>query len=209
MNFLKIDFFRMHLLSFFSRQIPKKNIYFLLISYFCFCIVLDLFSLEISNTSDFCAKKVVYTSICGNYDSLVTQSYMHNGWDYICFTDNEELLEKGHMQWTIRPLKYTERDNTRNSRWHKMFPDLILPEYDISFYIDGNINIKDSRIFDYIDIELLNNELESLAINRHPIRNCIYQEAIVCKKLSFDSSDVIDSQMSAIFVISSKVCRLD
>ena len=37
MNFLKIDFFRMHLLSFFSRQIPKKK--YLLFAYILFLLL--------------------------------------------------------------------------------------------------------------------------------------------------------------------------
>lgn len=189
------------------KSLKLSNMYFLFVSYFCFCTFFNANSQEVSsenhaniifspNPSDFASKKVVYTCICGNYDELCSQTYIPIGWDYICFTDNQELIEHGHALWTIRPLIYTERDKTRNSRWHKIFPHIILSEYDISFYIDANTNIKNSNIFDYIEKELLVNDSETLAINKHAERNCIYKEASVCRSWSLDLPDVIDHQMS-------------
>lgn len=140
-------------------------------------------------------KKVVYTCICGHYDSLISHSYVCDDWDYVCFTDNQELLKNGHHQWTIRPLAYADLDNTRNNRWHKIFPHKILGEYKVSLYLDGNINITNSELFDYINNELIGKKSKTLVINSHPERNCIYQEAQVCKEWNLDSASVIDSQM--------------
>ena len=51
-------------------------------------------------------KKVVYTCITGGYDNLIDPSYVTEGYDYVCFTDNLELKSK---VWEIRPLpKETE-----------------------------------------------------------------------------------------------------
>lgn len=140
-------------------------------------------------------KKVVYTCICGNYDSLISHSYVRDGWDYVCFTDNQEWLKTGHSQWTILPLAYEGRDNTRTNRWHKMFPHKILEEYDISLYIDGNIDINNSELFDFVDVELVEDKSKSLVINKHYIRNCIYQEARVCRKAQLDMASIINAQM--------------
>src|ERR1700736_5413136 len=90
----------------------------LLAPYCCFCAVSerDQHSSLLGNPAHFLKKnlkKVVYTCICGDYDALISHSYVRDSWDYICFTDNQEILKTGHHQWTIRPLKYAERDNTR------------------------------------------------------------------------------------------------
>lgn len=173
---------------------------FCFVPYWCFCAISkqDCKGSLLRDTSH-CfeepLKKVVYTCICGRYDSLISHSYVCDDWDYVCFTDDQELLRTGHNQWTIRPLAYADRDNTRNNRWHKMFPDKILGEYEMSLYLDGNINITNSELFDYINNELIGEESKTLVINSHHARNCIYQEANVCKKLNLDSASVIDSQM--------------
>ena len=35
--------------------------------------------------------KVIYTTIFGEYDTLINPHFIDKGWDYICFTDNENL----------------------------------------------------------------------------------------------------------------------
>lgn len=37
-------------------------------------------------------RSVVYTCLTGGYDSLKEHRYIDNDWDYVCFTDNKELL---------------------------------------------------------------------------------------------------------------------
>ncbi len=172
---------------------------FLFVFHCCITLERDCHPYSLRDSSFFFKKplkKVVYTCICGDYDSLISHSYTRDDWDYICFTDNQKLLKTGHKQWTIHPLKYSERDHTRNNRWHKIFADKILAGYGISLYIDGNIDIKNSELFDYIDRQLIHEETKTLVINKHTERNCIYQEAEVCKALRLDSESVIDNQMS-------------
>lgn len=136
-------------------------------------------------------KKTVYTCITGNYDQLITHRYVSDQWDYICFTDNLELLEKGHEQWKIYPLQFTSLDPTRNSRWHKVFPDKILPAYDVSLYMDANIDILAPDLFQYVNRNLK----ELLAIHKHFCRDCIYAEAEECIKYELDNPDVINQHI--------------
>lgn len=140
-------------------------------------------------------KKAVYTCITGNYDHLNSHTCTSDQWDYICFTDNQELLKKGHPHWKIRPLQFTALDPARNSRWHKVFPDRILPEYDACLYVDANINILAPDIFRYIDNKLLHPSAAPLAIHKHFQRNCIYEEAQECIKLQLDSPSLIDEHI--------------
>lgn len=37
-------------------------------------------------------RSVVYTCLTGGYDSLKEHRYVDDDWDYVCFTDNKELL---------------------------------------------------------------------------------------------------------------------
>lgn len=140
-------------------------------------------------------KKVVYTCITGQYDHLISHAYICNQWDYICFTDNQELLDKGHSQWKVYPLQFAALDHARNSRWHKVFPDQILSEYDVSLYVDANIDIIAPDLFEYMNKELLNKPEETLAVHTHLWRNCIYQEAQECIRLQLDNPNMINLQV--------------
>jgi hypothetical protein len=140
-------------------------------------------------------RKVVYTCITGHYDRLISHGYVCGQWDYICFTDNQELLRKGHRQWKVYPLQFTALDHGRNSRWHKVFPDLILPTYDVSLYVDANIDIIAPDLFEYVNEMLLGKPEEILAIHPHYCRNCIYKEAQECLRLQLDDPDIINQHV--------------
>ncbi|MEI8364834.1 MAG: glycosyltransferase domain-containing protein [Parachlamydiaceae bacterium] len=140
-------------------------------------------------------KKVVYTCIAGQYDNLISHSYICDDWDYICFTDNPRILSQRHSQWSVYPLQFTSLDDGRNSRWHKTFPDQILSGYDVSLYVDANLNIIAPDLFHYVHQELLNKPEESLALHTHLWRNCIYQEAEECIHWKLDSHAMIDQQI--------------
>ena len=90
-------------------------------------------------------KGVIYTCITNDYDDIneiKTYKYVNKDWDYVCFTDNKEHIEKGQIGiWEIKPLMYNESDNTRKNRWHKFHPHILFPQYSQSIYIDANINI--------------------------------------------------------------------
>lgn len=141
-------------------------------------------------------KGVVYTCICGNYDAIITHTYIRDNWDYIYFTDNQQLLKSGHAQWEMRPLEYAEGNNTRINRWHKLFPHKILKEYYVRLYIDGNVDIPKPNLFDFLDFEVFDDESKKFAINTHKSRNCIYEEAKKVKELKLDFTTIIDEQMA-------------
>ena len=39
-------------------------------------------------------KICVYTCITGDYDNLIQHTYIDKDYDYICFTDNQKLIDK-------------------------------------------------------------------------------------------------------------------
>ncbi len=101
------------------------------------------------------SKSVVYTCISNDYDDineLAAYKFINFDWDYICFTDNtEHITQKQIGIWEIYPFHYNNpKDATRNARWHKTHPHILFPNYDESIWIDGNINILTSFLFDEI-----------------------------------------------------------
>lgn len=115
---------------------------------------------------------VCYTCLCGDYDNLENLYNINFNWDYICFTDNQELLKQKFCGiWETRPLVYNKGSNAINNRYHKFFPYKVLPEYSDSIYIDSNINVltsKLSRIFKQRKSDFL--------LPRHFCNECIYEE---------------------------------
>lgn len=117
------------------------------------------------------ARGVVYTCIVGRYDNLMQPYHIADDWDYVCFTDDPDLIDRKTVGvWSIRPLD-SGADPSKTNRWHKMHPHLLFPEYKESIYVDGNINILSTYIYDQIG----QRELPML-LPRHFIRNCIYEE---------------------------------
>ena len=150
--------------------------------------------LELKGNKEKNNKKVIYTCITNRYDNLFVHTYINNDWDYICYTDDKFLINaKIYGNWIIKPLQFDELDNTRNNRWHKMHPHIILKEYDHSIYIDGNIDIKTSYLFECVDKMI--NDGQTLSIPPHFERNCLYDEAKVLIENKIDDVNIINSQI--------------
>lgn len=118
------------------------------------------------------ARKVVYTCITNHYNKLMQPYCIDSEWDYICFTDCEELLRSNRVGvWKIRKILVNDLDCSRINRWHKVNPHLVFPEYQESLYIDGNINIISRYIYDTIG-----KAKSPMLFSRHFTRSCAYEE---------------------------------
>lgn len=133
-------------------------------------------------------KVAVYTAVTGGYDDLIIPEVIDEDFDYICFTDNPELKSDF---WDVRMMDDINLDRVRKARIHKIQPHRFLPEYDYTFWIDGNFKPIFS-LKDYVYKYFKNNQL--LAIP-HEARDCIYEEAIACEKLQKDDPEVMIPQM--------------
>ena len=117
--------------------------------------------------------KVVYTCITGDYDSLLEPTYLCDDFDYICFTDNQNMTSD---VWEIRSLpKETDGlSQVKKQRYVKINPHKCLSEYDLSIWVDGNIELNGDLN------KFLDNTLKddcAIYIPKHPQRDCIYNEA--------------------------------
>jgi len=136
-------------------------------------------------------KKVVYTCITGDYDRLSNPKFITDGFDYICFTDNKAMTSD---VWDIRPLpKETEGlSQVKKQRFVKINPHLLLSEYDMSIWVDGNVTLKgDLNKF----VKNVITSDCSVYVPKHPQRNCIYAEANVVVRMGKDKSDITIPQM--------------
>lgn len=114
----------------------------------------------------------IYTTIIGNYDKLPKLSVKkENNWDYICFTDNIDLISDVWKIIYVGNDGKTKLDNTKLSRHYKTsFPNYLL-SYDNLIYCDARMEI----------IGDINQQLKMLGANdivfmKHPQANSIKEE---------------------------------
>lgn len=137
-------------------------------------------------------QKVIYTCIVGGYDELLQPKVIYDGYDYICFTNDLKVNKIG--VWEIRPIPFKHKDKTRLSRFVKLNPHIALPEYEYSVWIDSNIQIIDSYLYDRTEILIRNGTLMSMV--KHPDKNCIYVDAKICVlEAAKDSFSSMNKQM--------------
>lgn len=139
------------------------------------------------------ASKVVYTCITNNYNKLIQPYCIDPEWDYVCFTDSEDLLRAERVGiWKIRKLIVDDFDCSRVNRWHKINPHLLFPDYQESLYIDGNINIISRYVY-----ETVCSAKSPMLFPRHFSRNCAYQEIralLASHRISEENKNLITIQ---------------
>ena len=121
-------------------------------------------------------RKVIYTSIVGNYDTLPQPVVVDESFEYVCFS-NDISQDKAGV-WQVRPIPYSNSDKTRLSRYVKLQPHQVLQDYDISVWMDANIRILDGEFY-----RIVNDRIDSgvlMAQVPHPHRDCVYEEISEC-----------------------------
>ena len=133
----------------------------------------------------------IYTAIFGSYDSLREQPPL-KGVDYICFTDNDFSSDS----WTVI---HSPPQITTSSRYTgKVFKILNHhyfrhSHYDYSIWIDGRVRVKSAAILEPLSMLSKNSPTARI---RHPERDCLYEEAAICRERELDTSERIDAQVN-------------
>ena len=131
-------------------------------------------------------KYAIYTAMVGGYDEIMQPMVVDDRFDYILFSN--DIKEDRVGVWQVRPIAYTNPDNTRICRYVKTHPEELLPGYEASVWLDSNIRIMTSAVYERI-IELY--ESGSLIASMcHPERDCIYDEAFEVMYLRFEQERV-------------------
>lgn len=139
-------------------------------------------------------KIAIYTCITGGYDTIKEPSLVTPGVDYICFTDNPAMKSK---TWEIRPMpeELLGFSKVKQQRGVKLLPHRYLPDYDISVWIDGNVDMR-GNVKEYL--KTLDFGKYTVFIPEHPARKCIYKEKDEClrqKKITGDGIALAEKQM--------------
>lgn len=119
----------------------------------------------------------VFTSITGGKDNIVTGHNL-DGAEFAIFTGN----------YAYNKFK----SDRRNSRIQKIIPHKYF-KTEYSIWLDGNLKLVASPK------ELISKYLNGydIAVFKHPVRNCIYKEAIECAKRGLDDVEVIIEQVKS------------
>jgi hypothetical protein len=140
-------------------------------------------------------RKIVYTCITGGYDNIPRHPYVADGWDYVLFTDDAELIKRGRVEhWVVKPLAFNKLTNVKNARWHKVNAHKLFPDYDYSLWLDSNILVNNEKLFKIADDLIKKKTL--VAVPNHPLRKCIYDEAVVIKNEQIDFPNIVDREIN-------------
>ncbi|WP_152655890.1 glycosyltransferase domain-containing protein, partial [Brachyspira hyodysenteriae] len=158
---------------------------------YLFSLKKEILETQNNNTKN---KKVIYTCITGRYNNLFVHTYINRDYDYVCFTDDPILIEaKVYGNWIIKPVNNIDSDNSKINRYYKMHPHEIFQDYDYSLYVDANVDIKTSYIFECVEKCIEENIY--LSIPKHYQRDCIYDEALEIIESKIDNIDIVNKQI--------------
>ena len=137
-------------------------------------------------------KKVIYTVLTGNYDHLEQPRAVDSAYDYICFTDRSG--QDG--VWQLREIPF-EGSPVLRARWAKLHPHLLLPDYDLSVFMDANLCIASADFYTVLEnlqktpnssdftSSLTRNPAKKpvfagIHVVPHPERDCVWEELRYC-----------------------------
>ena len=121
---------------------------------------------------------VIYTSLTGGYDPLLQPAVTDPDFDYVCFSDDFRQERVG--VWEIRPIPFRHPDALVRSRYAKLQPHKVLPEYACSLWMDANIRITAPAFYDQVRLQMKRDTLSAHVNHVHENRDCVYDEIETC-----------------------------
>jgi hypothetical protein len=141
-------------------------------------------------TTDPTMRKVVYTVITGDYDTLKQPEVITPGWEYHAYvTDNTNLKLSFNSIWQVFEVSATENPQLQSRQLKAICP--ISPQKKQllrTIYIDGN-----QTIIGNLDefVSATNHQKGGFTTKAHPGRTCCYAEAEACKEMGKDTDENI------------------
>lgn len=133
---------------------------------------------------------IVFTAITGGKDSL-KEDQNTEGAKFVAFTD----FESDSKTWEIRKAEMDSEDPNRCAKKYKVKPHEFL-DTEYSLWIDGTITLLDPMSL-LVDKYLKDHDI---ALHKHYMRKCAYDEAITCGSMVLDDPQVISKQMARYYV---------
>lgn len=130
--------------------------------------------------------KITVVSACTNGRDALCEDHVLDGAHFVAFVDQAAPFSI----WEQRQAYENFASPRRNSRIHKiLIHQYIDSEY--SIWMDANVKLL-VPAQQVIDEWLADHDI---AIFKHRVRNCVYEEAEICAALNLDSPEVIGDQV--------------
>jgi hypothetical protein len=107
----------------------------------------------------------------------------------VCFTDRPGLKVSGY---DVRPVALPFSSPRLRSKYVKVMAHAMFPGVDWAIWFDASIVFKTGQLTRLVHAAAG----ASIAIHRHAVRSCVYDEAEVCKQAGLDDATRIDAQMA-------------
>lgn len=126
----------------------------------------------------------IYTAIFGNYDELKTPIVRTEGWNYVCFTDQDLKSDI----WEIRKVSLLECGPIKTARFYKIMGFILLNDT-FSIWVDGTFFIN-------VDLnEWMKQAKHNFTTIRHPFDRCLYVDVSSCLGLGKGNSEELVKQV--------------
>lgn len=137
-------------------------------------------------------KIIIYSANIDNYDDFKKISVEDPSVRYILFTDNKIFRSK---TWEISHVDFLPniKDKRRISRYLKVNSHLVLPNHDISIWIDHCFSPKIKNAIDFLLSIGFNDQ--NIMCFQHDWRNCLYKESEEVKNLLLDDVNLVNEQI--------------
>lgn len=137
-------------------------------------------------------KIIVYSLDINGYDEIINPLIHDKNVRYILFSDDKTRTSKFWEVVHIDPIEGL--DHRKLARYYKINSHLVLPEHDISMYVDSCTtpnflnfkNLLQDNGFDNCDIMCYN----------HTTRKCLYDESQVVISGRLDYSNIVNDQIN-------------
>ena len=132
-------------------------------------------------------KVVVYIAILNGYDKL--RNHVDLPYDFIAYIDDKSIVP-ANTNWQIRdiPEEIAELSMFDQLHYLKHMPHKLFPDYDISVWEDGKVSIN-KNIQYLLDLDYEDNKFLS---NKHPERQCIYDEINILRCYKWEKKSICD-----------------
>lgn len=138
-------------------------------------------------------KIIIYSVNIGGYDMFKNPKNNDPNVRYILFTDNKYF--KSDI-WEVNHIDFVDGsfDSRLKARFLKTNPHKVLPDHDISIWIDHCFDYRFKDVNEMIEkIGFVNKDI---MLYKHEERNCIYDEGGKVIKLNLEIPSVVNEQMS-------------
>lgn len=123
-------------------------------------------------------KKLIFTFIFDDHDTLKEPNIFTDGWDYFCISDNDRITKNSNTWKYLKP-KFDDLSiscpKKRSSNILTKYFDYFDETYDVIISIGGQMIIN-CNLDKFLNDYNYNNNVDIL-IPKHPQRSCIYEEA--------------------------------